>query len=78
MGDDGNVLLRRQVSDVIIHGKIVDHEDSVRNRMVFTLHGYIENCLPYTMAKLGHEVYIVTSLAQVYYNEDFSMKLHNT
>lgn len=30
--------------------------------------GYIENCLPAAMAQLGHEVYVVTSTAQVYYN----------
>jgi glycosyltransferase involved in cell wall biosynthesis len=30
--------------------------------------GYIENCLPKAMAKLGHEVHIVSSTAQVYYN----------
>lgn len=30
--------------------------------------GYIENCLPKALAKLGHEVHVVTSTAQVYYN----------
>lgn len=30
--------------------------------------GYIENCLPKAMAKLGHEVHVVSSTAQVYYN----------
>ncbi|MGE0088150.1 MAG: glycosyltransferase family 4 protein [Bacteroidales bacterium] len=31
--------------------------------------GYIENCLPKALAKLGHEVHVVSSTAQVYYNE---------
>jgi glycosyltransferase involved in cell wall biosynthesis len=31
--------------------------------------GYIENCLPKSLAKLGHEVHVVSSTAQVYYNE---------
>ncbi len=30
--------------------------------------GYIENCLPKAMAKLGHEVHVVSSTAQVYYD----------
>ncbi|MFA4922667.1 MAG: glycosyltransferase family 4 protein [Ignavibacteriaceae bacterium] len=30
--------------------------------------GYAENFLPRAMAKLGHEVHVVTSTAQVYYN----------
>lgn len=30
--------------------------------------GYIENCLPKALANLGHEVHIVSSTAQVYYN----------
>lgn len=30
--------------------------------------GYIENCLPKAMAKLGHEVHVISSTAQVYYN----------
>lgn len=31
--------------------------------------GYIENCLPKAMARLGHEVHVVSSTAQVYYCE---------
>ena len=31
--------------------------------------GYIENCLPKSLAKLGHDVHVVSSTAQVYYNE---------
>ncbi|NOU19896.1 MAG: glycosyltransferase family 4 protein [Bacteroidales bacterium] len=31
--------------------------------------GYIENCLPKALAKLGHEVHVITSTAQVYYDE---------
>lgn len=31
--------------------------------------GYIENCLPKSLAKLGHEVHVISSTAQVYYNE---------
>ncbi len=31
--------------------------------------GYIENCLPKALAKLGHDVHVVSSTAQVYYNE---------
>jgi len=35
--------------------------------------GYIENCLPKSLAKLGHEVHVITSTAQVYYNSpDYS------
>jgi glycosyltransferase involved in cell wall biosynthesis len=30
--------------------------------------GYIENCLPKALAELGHEVHIISSTAQVYYN----------
>ena len=30
--------------------------------------GYIENCLPKSLAKLGHEVHVIASTAQVYYN----------
>ena len=33
--------------------------------------GYIENCLPQAMASLGHEVHLITSTAQVYYNLPF-------
>ncbi len=29
--------------------------------------GYIENCLPFSMAQLGHEIHLVTSTAQVYF-----------
>jgi len=31
--------------------------------------GYIENCLPKALAKLGHDVHVVSSTALVYYNE---------
>jgi glycosyltransferase involved in cell wall biosynthesis len=31
--------------------------------------GYIENCLPKSLAKLGHEVHVISSTAQVYYND---------
>ncbi len=31
--------------------------------------GYIENCLPKALAKLGHNVHVISSRAQVYYNE---------
>ena len=31
--------------------------------------GYIENCLPKALAKLGNEVHVISSTAQVYYNE---------
>lgn len=31
--------------------------------------GYAENCLPKAFVKLGHEVHVVSSTAQVYYNE---------
>ncbi len=30
--------------------------------------GYIENCLPKALAKQGHEVHVISSTAQVYYN----------
>ena len=30
--------------------------------------GYIENCLPKALALLGHEVHVVSSTAQVYFN----------
>ena len=33
--------------------------------------GYIENCLPHAMATLGHDVHVITSTAQVYYNAPF-------
>jgi hypothetical protein len=37
--------------------------------------GYLENCLPKAIAKLGHEVHIITSTAQVYYNHEYYAKL---
>jgi glycosyltransferase involved in cell wall biosynthesis len=36
--------------------------------------GYIENCLPRALAELGHEVHVVTSTAQVYFNHPFYAK----
>src|SRR5687768_13699696 len=33
--------------------------------------GYIENCLPQAMTSMGHEVHVITSTAQVYYNAPF-------
>ncbi len=30
--------------------------------------GYAENCLPKALAALGHEVHLVTSIGQVYFN----------
>jgi glycosyltransferase involved in cell wall biosynthesis len=33
--------------------------------------GYVENCLPKALASLGHEVHLVTSNAQTYYNAPF-------
>ncbi len=36
--------------------------------------GYIENCLPRALAELGHEVHVVTSTAQVYFNHKFYEK----
>jgi glycosyltransferase involved in cell wall biosynthesis len=33
--------------------------------------GYIENCLPKSLANLGHEVHVITSTAQVYFNHPF-------
>jgi glycosyltransferase involved in cell wall biosynthesis len=30
--------------------------------------GYIENCLPKALAQMGHDVHVVSSTAQVYYN----------
>lgn len=36
--------------------------------------GYIENCLPKSLAKQGHEVHVISSTAQVYYNSpDYKM-----
>jgi glycosyltransferase involved in cell wall biosynthesis len=36
--------------------------------------GYIENCLPRALAELGHDVHVVTSTAQVYFNHPFYEK----
>lgn len=33
--------------------------------------GYSENCLSKSLAKLGHEVHVITSVCQVYYNQPF-------
>jgi glycosyltransferase involved in cell wall biosynthesis len=33
--------------------------------------GYLENCLPAEMVKLGHEVHLISSTAQVYYNQAY-------
>ena len=33
--------------------------------------GYSENCLPKSLTKLGHEVHVITSVCQVYYNQPF-------
>lgn len=33
--------------------------------------GYLENCLPKALVKLGHEVHLITSTAQVYYNQTY-------
>ena len=33
--------------------------------------GYLENCLPLALARLGHEVHVITSTAQVYYNQPY-------
>ena len=38
--------------------------------------GYIENFLPHALARLGHEVHIVTSTAQVYYDQPFYNKTY--
>ena len=38
--------------------------------------GYIENCLPKTLAELGHNVHVVSSTAQVYYNDPFYEKTY--
>jgi glycosyltransferase involved in cell wall biosynthesis len=40
--------------------------------------GYIENCLPQAVASLGHDVHIVTSTAQVYYNYPFYHKVYGS
>jgi glycosyltransferase involved in cell wall biosynthesis len=33
--------------------------------------GYIENCLPKALADLGHEVHLITSTGQVYFNQSY-------
>ena len=33
--------------------------------------GYAENCLPKSLAKLGHEVHVISSVCQVYYNQPY-------
>ncbi len=33
--------------------------------------GYLENCLPKALASLGHEVFMITSTGQVYFNQPF-------
>ena len=38
--------------------------------------GYLENCLPKALAKMGHEVHVVTSTAQVYFNHPFYEKAY--
>ena len=38
--------------------------------------GYLENCLPKALAKLGHEVHVITSTAQVYFNHPFYHKAY--
>lgn len=38
--------------------------------------GYIENCLPQALVSLGHEVHLITSTAQVYYNVPFYEKTY--
>ncbi len=38
--------------------------------------GYLENCLPKSLAKLGHQVHVVTSTAQVYFNQPFYAKAY--
>ncbi len=38
--------------------------------------GYIENCLPKSLAKLGHEVHVISSTAQVYYNDPNYSKIY--
>ena len=39
--------------------------------------GYIENCLPKSLAALGHEVHVLSTNAQVYYNEPFYNKTYS-
>ena len=38
--------------------------------------GYIENCLPKSLVKMGHEVHVITSTAQVYFNHPFYEKAY--
>lgn len=38
--------------------------------------GYAENCLPKALASLGHEVHLVTSNVQIYYNESFYKEIY--
>lgn len=38
--------------------------------------GYIENCLPKALAKLGHEVHVISTTAQVYYNHPDYKKIY--
>jgi glycosyltransferase involved in cell wall biosynthesis len=38
--------------------------------------GYLENCLPQSLARLGHEVHLVTSTAQVYFNHPYYEKAY--
>jgi len=38
--------------------------------------GYIENCLPKALVDMGHEVHVVTTQAQVYYNSPFYNKTY--
>jgi glycosyltransferase involved in cell wall biosynthesis len=33
--------------------------------------GYIENCLPKSLAKMGHDVHVLTSQGQVYFNKPY-------
>ncbi len=38
--------------------------------------GYIENCLPKSLVKMGHEVHVITSTAQVYFNHPYYEKAY--
>lgn len=38
--------------------------------------GYAENCLPKALASLGHDVHLVTSNVQIYYNESFYKEIY--
>ena len=40
--------------------------------------GYIENCLPFSVAKLGIEVHLVTSTAQVYFYQKHFKESYGT